>query len=86
MVIIESIISEFTHEPNGPKKGLDEFKIIQHLSITVDNSINDGISEDICLVHHQNIDDAVKFVKKFGQLYLLSKIDIQDFISHYSCA
>ena len=59
--------------PGGPSNRrkscgrLGEFKIIQHLSVTVDNSINDGISEDICLVHHQNIDDAVKLVKKFDQ-------------------
>ena len=61
-----------------PKKAPGEFRIIQHLSSPEGNSINDSIPEELCSVHYQNINDAVKLVQEFGQGCLLAKIDIQD--------
>lgn len=62
-----------------PKKAPGDFRIIQHLSYPEGSSINDGIPDDLCSVHYQNIDNAVELVKKFGRGCLLSKIDIQEF-------
>ena len=60
------------------KEALGEFRILQYLSSPDGQSIYDNISQEICTVYlYQNIDEAVKLVRYFGQGCLLFEIDIR---------
>ena len=60
-----------------PKKEPDSFRVIHHLSFPNGNSINDGIAAHDTYVHYQNIDDAIRCIKRFGVAALMSKSDIE---------
>ncbi|XP_021367155.1 uncharacterized protein LOC110459297 [Mizuhopecten yessoensis] len=60
-----------------PKKELNEFRVIHHLSYPQGTSINDGINPEDATVAYQTIDDAVRLVKHFGRGSLMAKTDIE---------
>ena len=60
-----------------PKKEPDSFRVIHHLSFPNGNSINDGIAAHDTYVHYQNIDDAIRCIKRFGVAALMSKSYIE---------
>lgn len=60
-----------------PKKEINEFRIIHHLSFPAGKSINDGIAPEFCSVRYQTIDDATKHLLACGKGALLAKTDIE---------
>ncbi|XP_062618317.1 uncharacterized protein LOC134279921 [Saccostrea cucullata] len=59
-----------------PKKEINEFRLIHHLSYPEGGSVNDFIPDDLCSVSYTTIDDAIKLIKKIGKNCLLAKTDI----------
>ena len=59
-----------------PKKELNEYRLIHHLSYPFGNSINDFIPEHLCSVSYNTVDDAIKIMKQLGTGCLLAKTDI----------
>lgn len=59
-----------------PKKEINEFRLIHHLSYPDGASINDFIPDELCSVSYTTVDDAIKQIKKLGKSCLLAKTDI----------
>lgn len=59
-----------------PKKEINEFRLIHHLSYPDGASINDFIPNELCSVSYTTVDDAIKQIKKLGKSCLLAKTDI----------
>lgn len=59
-----------------PKKEINEFRLIHHLSYPDGASINDFIPDELCSVSYTTVDDAIKQIKKMGKNCLLAKTDI----------
>lgn len=59
-----------------PKKGVNEFRLIHHLSYPEGSSINDFIPDDLCSVFYTTVDDAISIIKTMGRECLLAKTDI----------
>lgn len=59
-----------------PKKEINEFRLIHHLSYPDGASINDFIPDELCSVSYTTVDDAIKQIKKLGKNCLLAKTDI----------
>lgn len=59
-----------------PKKEINEFRLIHHLSYPDGASINDFIPDELCSVSYATVDDAIKQIKKLGRNCLLAKTDI----------
>lgn len=50
-----------------PKKEINEFRLIHHLSYPDGASINDFIPDELCSVSYTTVDDAIKQIKKLGK-------------------
>lgn len=50
-----------------PKKEIDEFRLIHHLSYPDGASINEFIPDELCSVSYATVDDAIKQIKKLGK-------------------
>lgn len=59
-----------------PKKEINEFRLIHHLSYPDGASINDFIPDELCSVSYTTVDDAITQIKKLGKSCLLAKTDI----------
>lgn len=59
-----------------PKKEINEFRLIHHLSYPDGASINNFIPDELCSVSYTTVDDAIKQIKKLGKNCLLAKTDI----------
>ena len=72
-------LKNFRASPIGlvPKKALGKFRIIHHLSYPPQNSINDGIPDNLATVKYASTDDAIRLIKKSGSGCVLSKVDIK---------
>ncbi|XP_075715671.1 uncharacterized protein LOC142750558 [Rhinoderma darwinii] len=60
-----------------PKKEVNKFRLIHHLSYPEGESVNDGIDPALCAVSYTNFDAAVVWVRKYGKGSLLAKTDIE---------
>lgn len=60
-----------------PKKELNKFRLIHHLSHPRGGSVNDSIYPDLCMVSFTSFDAAVAWVQRLGQGALLAKTDIE---------
>ena len=60
-----------------PKRDPNSFRLIQHLSFPVDNTINDFIDRDLCAVHYASFDNAVALALSAGEGAWLAKADIK---------
>ena len=72
-------MKNFRASPIGlvPQKALGKFRIIHHLSYPPQNSINDGIPDNLATVKYASTDDAIRLIKKSGSGCVLSKVDIK---------
>lgn len=61
-----------------PKKDEGQFRLIHHLSFPDGKSINDGIPAAMSSVTYQNIDDAVRLLKRSGPASFMCKTDIEN--------
>lgn len=71
--------SNFRVSPLGivPKKELNSFRPIHHLSFPKGNSLNDDIDASLSSVSYSFFEDAVQIIRRFGKGALLSKADIK---------
>lgn len=75
-----SPFANFRVSPLGlvPKRtGINDFRVIHHLSHPAGSSVNDGISDANRTVSYQSVDNAVKMILQYGRKSTLSKIDIE---------
>lgn len=76
---MEAQFENFRLSPLGivPKKKLNSFPLIHHLSFPCGSSLNDSIDKDLGLVCYSTCNQAVELVRSFGQSALMAKADIQ---------
>ena len=60
-----------------PKKAPGEFRLIHHLSYPEGDSVNDGISQQLCTVHYTLFDEAVRMIRAYGIGAGMAKADIK---------
>lgn len=60
-----------------PKGTTGKWRLIVDLSSPEGNSVNDGISQELCTLSYISVDDAVQIVQKKGRGTLLAKVDIR---------
>ena len=62
-----------------PKKGHpDKWRLIVDLSSPTGQSVNDGITPDLCSLSYASIDDAVRLVISCGHGSMLAKMDLKE--------
>ena len=62
-----------------PKKGQAGcWRMIVDLSFLPSHSVNDGISQDLCLLSYASLDDAVDQIIQLGRRTELAKLDLKD--------
>lgn len=60
-----------------PKKGINEYRLIHHLSYPDGESVNDFIDPKLCSVQYTKFDQAVEMIQRLGEGALLAKADIK---------
>lgn len=50
--------------------------MIHHLSFPFGASVTDFIPQEFCSEHYAKVDDVIRFIKRLGRGYTLSKTDV----------
>ena len=61
-----------------PKNHPDKWRLIVDLSSPHDQSVNDGISADLCSLRYALVDNAVEIITSLGHSSLLAKFDLSN--------
>lgn len=75
----EPTFPNFRVSPLGiiPKKELNTYRLIHHLSYPYMLSLNDKIDPNYCLVHYSSFADALRIIRSIGSSALLAKANIK---------
>lgn len=58
-----------------PKKALGEYRLIHHLFYPQKDSVNDGIPDELAMLHYSSFDSAIQMLASCGQAVLMGKYD-----------
>ena len=61
-----------------PKNHSDKWRLIVDLSSPHKQSVNDGISADLCSLRYASVDNAVEIITSLGRSLLLAKFDLSN--------
>lgn len=72
-------LSSLRTSPLGliPKKTLEEFRLIHHLSFPFGKSVNSQIPKIASCLHYASIDDAVRLIRRTDRGCALAKTDVK---------